>query len=172
MKSYIADGLLALMARSNYSSITVNQIVEKAGVHRSTYYRHFESKEDVIRYYFQRIIAEYVQSCTNVDLTYPQFLIGFFNHLLQYKTQLLVIHRNHLSHLLQDVYRHLLSSNVAKNKTTAEQYRTAFQIGGSASLLIFWFSRGMVDSAEQMTQYVLKILPADYDSYLMPKNKS
>ena len=56
-----------------------------------------------------------------------------------------------------------------KNKNLGEQYRTHFQIGGSTTLLIFWFSRGMADSPEQMAEYIEKILPADYDSYMMPK---
>lgn len=166
---YIAYGLLAMMEKQEYSSITIQQIVTKAGVNRSTYYRHFTSKEDVIQYFFHHIISEYLQKCAHPTLTFPEFLVGFFTHLLQYKTQILTIHNSGLSYLLHDVYTHLLIGKAEKNATLAQQYRTRFQIGGSSNLLLFWFSRGMVETPQQMCQFILKILPPNYDSYLMPQ---
>ena len=165
---YIAYGLLALMEKQEYASITIQQIVAKAGVNRSTYYRHFSCKEDIIQYYFHHIIQEYLEECTQPGLTFPQFVVGFFTHLLTHKKQILVIHKSGQSHLLHDVYTQLLTTKSEKNRTAGEQYRTHFQIGGSSNLLLFWFSRGMVDSPEQMSQYIMQFLPANYDSYLMP----
>ena len=50
MMNYIAEGLLKLMSDKPYAKISVSDICEKAGVNRSTYYRHFYTKEDIIRY--------------------------------------------------------------------------------------------------------------------------
>ncbi|MEZ4417193.1 MAG: helix-turn-helix domain-containing protein [Gemmatimonadota bacterium] len=40
--------LLELLAEHDYDAITVSAIVDRAGVGRSTFYTHFESKEDLL----------------------------------------------------------------------------------------------------------------------------
>lgn len=167
MRQYIADALLSLMEHHDFASITVNQIVTKAGVHRSTYYRHFNSKEDVIRYFFHRIINEYLQEHAASTHDFIQYTTGFYEHFLHYKKQILLIHRSGMSILLHDVFTQLLHGKIGKNKTLTEQYRTHFQIGGTFNLFMFWFSRGMKDSAEDMAGYITEILPSDYTPYLM-----
>src|SRR6476659_540327 len=44
----LADAALALFEESGYEPTTVDDIAERAGVGRSTFFRHFRSKEDVI----------------------------------------------------------------------------------------------------------------------------
>ena len=48
----ITTALLELMAKKDFSKISITEIVQKAGVSRVTYYRHFDSKEDVLLTYF------------------------------------------------------------------------------------------------------------------------
>ena len=48
MMDYIAQALLQLMETAPFAAITVQQIAARAGVNRSTYYRHFSGKEDVL----------------------------------------------------------------------------------------------------------------------------
>ena len=165
---YIALGLLALMEKQEYSSITIQQIVAKAGVNRSTYYRHFNSKEDVIRYYFHHVIREYLDDCTTRNLTFPQYTIGFYQQFLKYKKQMLLIHKSGQSHLLHDVFRKSIHSKVGANQSPLAQYRSQFQIGGTTNLFLYWFSRDMKDSAEDIAQYMLAMLPNNYSPYLMP----
>ncbi len=59
MMSYIAEALLLLMKDKNYNDITIGEITERAGVNRSTYYRHFETKESIIQFYLDSIMEEY-----------------------------------------------------------------------------------------------------------------
>ena len=52
MMEYITDALLLLMKHKNFNDITIGEITKKAGVNRSTYYRHFSTKESIIKFYF------------------------------------------------------------------------------------------------------------------------
>ena len=56
MRGYMADALLMLMAKKDYANITISEITQKAGVNRSTFYRNFISKDDIIKYYFMDVI--------------------------------------------------------------------------------------------------------------------
>lgn len=58
----IAEGLLELMKEKEYSSISVSEICRRAGVGRTTFYRHFTeagSKDDVLVYYAASLWADY-----------------------------------------------------------------------------------------------------------------
>lgn len=61
MKSYMVDALLILMSEKDFQSITVEEIAVKAGVNRSTYYRHFNGKEDIIFYFLDSVMREYLE---------------------------------------------------------------------------------------------------------------
>lgn len=57
-KARIARALFELMGEKPFGKITVQDIADRAGVGRATYYRHFRDKEDVIVRYFDSTIAE------------------------------------------------------------------------------------------------------------------
>ncbi len=47
--AYITDALLLLMRKKDYKDISITEICEKAGVTRMSFYRNFESKEDILK---------------------------------------------------------------------------------------------------------------------------
>ena len=49
-KKYISDAMLSLLKTKSYEEITINDIVDKAGVSRMTFYRQFYDKKSVIKY--------------------------------------------------------------------------------------------------------------------------
>ena len=51
MKEYISESLLILMEGKAYDDISIGEITAKAGVNRSTYYRNFSSKNEIIKFY-------------------------------------------------------------------------------------------------------------------------
>ena len=57
---YVAQALVLLLGEKPYAKISVKEIAERAGVNRATYYRHFETKDDVVRHYYARIMDEYL----------------------------------------------------------------------------------------------------------------
>ena len=50
LKECMADALLALMKKREFSKITVNEIAETAGVNRSTWFRNFDTKTEALTY--------------------------------------------------------------------------------------------------------------------------
>ena len=48
VKKRIAEGLFALLRKKDFSEITVTDIVREADVARASYYRNFDSKEQII----------------------------------------------------------------------------------------------------------------------------
>lgn len=56
VKEAIAIALVHLLEEKSLSQITILEIVERAGVGRSSFYRNFDSKETVLLYYLENIL--------------------------------------------------------------------------------------------------------------------
>lgn len=62
IQQYLTEALLILMETKDYGSISIGEIADKAGVNRSSYYRHFSGKEDILRFYLMTIMNEYQEA--------------------------------------------------------------------------------------------------------------
>lgn len=166
MKSYIVEALLILMSEREFQSITVGEIVTKAGVNRSTYYRHFSGKEDVIFYFLDSVMREYIEKARLQKPDLESYLQNMFYHYLKYKKQMLIIYHAGLSAILLKVLEKYFHSQINTNQSLEEQYKVSFYIGGIFNHFVMWFSRGMKESPEEMTAYALLVLPAQFVPYL------
>lgn len=52
--------LLKLLSEKPYSKITITEITSTAQLARRTFYRNFDSKEDILDLYIQTLFGEYV----------------------------------------------------------------------------------------------------------------
>ena len=59
-KLYIVEALCALMKNTSFQDISITAVTKKAGVSRMSFYRNFESKEDVISYYIDYMMKAYL----------------------------------------------------------------------------------------------------------------
>lgn len=166
MKSYIVDALLILMSEKDFHSITIDELVKKAGVNRSTYYRHFTGKEDVIFYFLDSVMNEYLEQIQFQKLDLKTYLQKLFSHFMNYRKQMLVIYHSGLSMVLLNVLKKYFYSQIDTSKPLVEQYEVSFYIGGIFNHLLMWFSRGMKESPEEMTKYALLVLPPHFVPYL------
>ena len=172
MKSYIADALLLLMENKAFQDITVSEIVKKAGVNRSTYYRHFETKEDVIIYYLDNLSLELIEWEKRQKLDFKQHLIRMYEHYYNHKKQMMTIYKSGQAQLLLEVLKKYLVSDRHTDKTTKDQYSIAFHIGGTFNQFLLWFSRNMEDSPADMAKYTLSLVPDTYIRHIWnPKER-
>ena len=59
VKESITIALLDLMRKKSFSEIRVTEIVKLAGVGKTSFYRNFESREDVLKKYINRLYSDY-----------------------------------------------------------------------------------------------------------------
>jgi len=141
LKEYIVQSLILLLKKKSFAMITIQEITAKAGVNRSTYYRNFTSKTEIIKYYFDNLHEEYYKNIT-LNITTEQNLYELFNYYYKHKDDLLLFHKNGLSHLILDSLNKLFKLTI-KKKTYAEIYKAYFYAGGVFNSLLLWLSNDM-----------------------------
>lgn len=167
MKLYIIESLLLLLEHKDFQSITISEITVKAGVNRSTYYRHFKSKEEIVFCFLDGIMEAYLEQCKTKKQTLEPYLREMFSFFLSYKKELLLLYHNGLSLILLDVLNKHFSEVITSDMPLVEQYRAIYHIGGIFNHFIFWFSRDMKDAPDELINAALKILPPGFVPYLL-----
>lgn len=165
-KDMLADSLIKLMNTHKYSEITIKQIVENAQLARRTYYRHFDSKEEILQYYILRLIREYEERILEYEqLTFKEFFIVFFNLCIHHKAFLLNLNDNNLLHLLltectstlSQLYVQIADKIIDFPFTPDPQtldYLITFNTGGALNIAIKWINNGMIHPIDELTNFL------------------
>jgi AcrR family transcriptional regulator len=56
-RQLLSEALIQLMVQRQYDLITVQDVIDKANVGRSTFYAHYQDKEDLLTSSFERVLA-------------------------------------------------------------------------------------------------------------------
>lgn len=151
-KSYIIEALIKLLAKQNYNSIRIDQIVDTAGVSRSTYYRCFHTKEEIICGYlkqkeheFQRRIG--TENHNIKDAVYTAFLMFKEN-----RTFFELLEKNHLSFLYLD-YMNVAMAMSFTSTFAVDPFQSYFYSGALYNISIFWLKNGFQQSVSDMTEF-------------------
>lgn len=98
-KAEICKALLRLMEDHPYEEITVKQIALESRLVRKTFYRNFDSKEDVLNVILDNLINEYSNQLIMPNKNMPIDII--FNFCLEHKELLLLFDKNNMMYRIQ-----------------------------------------------------------------------
>lgn len=165
LKACITESLLLLLAEKDLDQVSVKEIVEKAGVNRSTYYRHFQTKQDVIRYFFECRLDDCLSAMPE-GIGLEQYFTAIFNHFLQYKQELLLLDRMSLSHLLLDAMNARIRERSCCSPDPVQQLYCSYHIGGVFNSFRYWLAKDMTIPPEDLARQCILILPKDFSPQL------
>ncbi len=151
IRESITEALLRLMRQKSFSKITVSEITQLAGVARVSFYRNYESKEDIlVQKLNEAALAWFGQLVKDAD---SDIVLGLFEHSLEMKEIALLVYRHNLSHLLLKNINDCVGSK--PDNTAEEAYRNAYLAGSMFGVLDEWIRRGMITSPETMSRIFL-----------------
>lgn len=160
-KAEICEALLRLMKDHPYEEITVKQIALESKLVRKTFYRNFDSKDDVLEAILDILVDEYKRHLIMFNQVMPIEII--FNFCIEHKEQLLLFDKNNL------MYRILQKLNSALPEKHEElvklglvpkelfggldpSYLIPMNIGGIWNVICRWVRGGMKDDPKQITK--------------------
>lgn len=173
IKNLLASALIALSDQKPLRKITVNDIVEKAGTGRQTFYNHFRDKNDLIYWIFLRTLARERQLVgTRGYYAYLSHLYGEAQKIAPFLAQACAMDdQNSLTEgIYQQTYQYYknLIVNRYGPEVLTEQMLFALQFNayGAANTYVQWAKEGMPGSAEEQAGYALACMPDCIRQYL------
>ena len=164
LEDYIVKALFSLMKTISFEDISITDITKKAGVGRATYYRHFNSKEDVIRYYFTKEMRTFVSTSQLIPQSKDDMFEIMFKILsgLKEKKEVMEI----LIQTRQErIYIDFLNTNMQKFVTTHwgadSAYVAYFMSGALFNLSLMWIKKGCVESVKKLTDSFVNLMFID-----------
>ncbi|MFV8290768.1 TetR/AcrR family transcriptional regulator [Aerococcus viridans] len=144
-KDYIIQALFLLIDSKQYDDITITDIAKKAGVTRISFYRNFDSKEDILR---QEMKKRYeTHKLTNETEFSIGFMLEFFNQ-----------NKDLISVLFKSKKEVLLLELIESDNITQLPLEVAYSVATVNYLLLgwanVWYQRGMRDSTEDILKYI------------------
>lgn len=149
VRDCITRTLLDMMKSEDIRTITIDALVRTAGVARASFYRNYHSKEEVVAIYLHRLFADWKKQFQDIQTLEPDVLYtSMFHHIRKHKEFYLLIHRQHLSHLLlQDILENI---GPRPDQPSSEAYPRAFFAYAMFGWIEEWIQRGMNEDIAAM----------------------
>jgi AcrR family transcriptional regulator len=155
--------MMELLSEKTYDAITVQDILDRANIGRSTFYAHYYDKEDVLESITGQMLDLFSQGMQQAK-TGPELFPGLelFRHAKQMHQQLQVLLKGQSGEVLLKTTQALLSKNIEQNLATAlSEKRTPsvplevvsqYLAGAFLNLLKWWLEAEMPYSPERMDE--------------------
>lgn len=157
-KKQITDALLKLMEKYPYNEISVKQIVLEADLVRKTFYRNFDTKDDVLYSYIRSILIDYFDVVNNAK---SDVLTAIFAFAVNNKKLLLLLDKNDMLYVVLLCMNEFIPSlkeqqNPERNPFAVlfegldSDYLITLNTGGIWNVISLWVRRGMKDDPEDI----------------------
>lgn len=163
---WLREALLDLMVEKNFNNISITEICDKADLSRRTFYRLYESKEDILKRYADSLCQQYFELFKEEeDLSLSNVANIFFSFWKDYRCFLLILYKQNLiyillfqfNRLLPEVYVNYKSHLLQVKDKTSIKYVAFYNAGGFWNLLIKWIEDGCVKTPEDMSRIVSEV---------------
>ncbi|WP_231595855.1 TetR/AcrR family transcriptional regulator [Bacillus sp. LK2] len=155
-------------SKQKYSSITINQICDRAMVHRTTFYKHFEDKDALLAVGIKKIQEEVLQIPLFDRLTKPfQVTEQFLHHKelgkmleSQMDDEQFISRLYYQNREIKKLENQELN-RICKNHTIPNELIIEFYSGVTARLIAWWLQNRKSVSAEEMDRYFHQMINQD-----------
>ncbi len=149
----LAGSMLALLKEKPVADISISELCAAAGVGRTSFYRNYTEKEDIIRAYLRRLFQDWADRCRHTpDLSVRETVRIVFSHFEANRDFYSLLNERGLVYLLKDIILDLCG--FAPEREVAAAYSSAYVGFFLYGWVEVWFRRGMRDTVEELIAYL------------------
>jgi AcrR family transcriptional regulator len=163
VRKAISEALFDLLLEKDFSEITVTDIIKKAGVARASYYRNYDSKEDVLKESMKelqrKVTSDIEPSLVEGDIdhdTRVRLLEEMLTVFLSMKSYILSLHKTGYSMIFLDYLNDFsISMFGVMPRKSIERYGVYYAAGGIFNVMIIWLENGAVETPHAVAEYCI-----------------
>lgn len=169
-KEYIFQAFYVLLTKQHYDKISVCDICQKAGVSRMSFYRNFESKEDLTLKGLDKIMNKFKESIkSQEEANLYVFTKAFFDNFKEYKDILPSLEETQILRTIRYNTMYKLKENAQidyMNKTS--KYIPVFYFSAISATVFEWLKDGTKESSDEMARLIMSLI--NIPNFQMPCN--
>lgn len=168
IKEAVFEALLQMLSTKSLDEISISQLVKKAGICRATYYRNFDSKEDILIQYMNLIYEEFFK---NSNYTYErksnESAYNFIYHRLcfikKHKNFFIILNKENILYsvlyqtdltYLQHLFQYQQQDDIL------ESYQVAIGVGTTTAIINEWITNGFKETEQELASMFIAIFGA------------
>lgn len=161
----ICDGLTELLKTKSYAEISITDVCDSKGIARTTFYRLFDTLDDVLLYQFDSIFEESIRQYSDAKKPYTEVLLQFAMHNQVLITTIINIGRNDLFDFPARAKQGAIIQNLDLNISETDwQYCSSILNYLLYGVLSTWVKNGCVETAEQLYKILKREMHIIYRS--------
>jgi len=159
----MVQALIKLLDTKPLSEISVTEIANKAGVSRMTYYRNYNSKEEIFTTYLHDIFDTFRQDTFTAEQQGGFFqkyenILYCFHFFEKHKDFILSLYKSNMADLLLQVLtEYITETYYSEDKGIVYYYELQALTGSLYTLYLTWLLRGCQESGEKMAMIINNI---------------
>lgn len=159
IKEAIVIAFIQLLKQKNINKITIQEIVKKAGVSRSSFYRHYDSKEDILLDYMNQLFdATQLKINPFSDENIKDYAVSQFCLCKENKDFFIALKQNDLLYLLFQQVNYNVKRNIASFHLYKNPYQAIFFASAAIGVIIQWIENDFQESEEELADMFIYLM--------------
>ena len=150
---HLTSSMLELLKEKPIGEISISELCGMAGVGRTSFYRNYEKKEDIIKAYVAHLFQDWVDRWKETtDLPVRETVRIVFSHFEANRDFYTLLNERGLVYLLKDIILNLCGFHPEQEMPAA--YSSAYVAFFLYGWIEVWFRRGMKDKTEELIAHL------------------
>jgi AcrR family transcriptional regulator len=177
-RGLLQDALLELILEKGFDAVTVQDVIDRANVGRSTFYAHFQDKEDLLLSGFEHLRTQFEEHLKSETIAHDSpwaLSLSMFHHAQSQRRlyqalagkqggNIALAHiKKYLFNYLQSHLKKVLSK---RNGGIPPEIVAHFITSSFISMLTWWLDNNSSYTAEQMNDFYLQLAQPGIDAVL------
>ena len=150
VKKQITATLIDLLKKKSLTEISISELTDKAGIGRVSFYRNYQSKEDILKEESNRLIKEWGKLYESNTESAPETLFpSLFDFYRDHREFYTTLYNAGMSSIMMETI--VGTIQITPDMKNLEAYIKSFWAYGIYGWLLEWIKRGMPESGKELS---------------------
>ncbi len=169
VKERLTNAMINLSSKNGWDSVTITDIINESGVARATFYRNFNSIDELITYGIEQFHENYWKDVpkSNSNFLCVEMLEYTFHFFKENKDLILsYCHFGTSSSILDIITEGMVLSFGDMPSNSPLRYKLYYYSGALYNMMLYWLKNGMKESENEMALTFLKFSSSNDDAQI------